>query len=85
MKDEYNNECPYDFKNIMMQDKVSNEIFGKDLDLNYYYTFSNGVDNITDGSLTNHVENNIILSYFYNGLLRLNFIINKPHIQNGSV
>ena len=85
MKDEWDNECPYDFKNIMMRDKVSNQIFGKDLDLTYYYTFSNGVNTITDGSLTNSVENNIILSYFYNGLLRLNFIINKPYIQNGSV
>ena len=85
MKDNYNNECPYDFKNIMMRDKVSNEIFGKDEDLKYYYTFSNGVNTITDGSLTNSVENNIILSYFSNGLLHLNFIINKPYIQNGVV
>lgn len=49
MKDEFNNECPYDFKNIMFYDPTNT--------YEYVYTFSNG-DN--DASLTGMAWNNTI-------------------------
>ena len=49
MKDEYNNECPYDFKNIMFN--YSNVTVG-DLALNgNYYTFSFSGQTIQDASI----------------------------------
>ena len=60
MKDEYDNECPYDFKNI--QYKYNNK---------WMYTFNNATDsnNIVDGSIqgyTNNIINNKIKSRYSN-------------------
>lgn len=47
MKDEYNNECPYDFKNIMVQAEIT---INGSVRTDYYYTFTwvNGDGDIED-------------------------------------
>lgn len=68
MKDEFNNECWYDFKNIQYS-------FSKNISVSqitageYYYTFGGG----RDSSLSGHSTNNMIRPNF-NGLY-LNFIV----------
>ena len=68
MKDEFNNECWYDFKNIQYS-------FSEDIPISgitageYYYTFGGG----RDRSLSGHSTNNMIRPNF-NGLY-LNFIV----------
>lgn len=52
MIDEYGNDCPYDFKNIMLADGT-----------NYYYTFSstaNSDNNVQDATLSGNCKNNVI-------------------------
>ncbi|OQA47234.1 MAG: hypothetical protein BWY47_01473 [Bacteroidetes bacterium ADurb.Bin302] len=58
MKDEWNNECPYDFKNI--QFKKSNV---------FLYTFGGTADN----SLTGGCHHNTMMDYVSSSVLRLNF------------
>ncbi len=58
MKDEWGNECPYDFKNIQfMKDSVR------------VYTFGGATDN----SLTGGCHHNIMLDYVSSSVLTLNF------------
>lgn len=59
MKDEYGNECPYDFKNIMFYDYATSKY--------YYYTFDNNGNGVgTDGTIYNSLNfrNNRIDKYF---------------------
>ena len=58
MKDEWNNECPYDFKN--MQFKKSSI---------FLYTFGG----TTDDSLTGGCHHNVMMEYTLNSVLTLNF------------
>ena len=74
MKDEFNNECPYDFKNILFTRTISDHYYHN------AYTFSNGVDYaFTDGSLSKEASincyNNIIKPRYNGGnrALELNF------------
>ena len=64
--DENGNDCPYDFKNIQMQDANNTS------NLTYYYTFDNkGLDHSLNGS---KCFNNIISKYI-DGTQRINRII----------
>lgn len=66
MVDEWGNDCPYDFKNIMMQDALDSE------NTTYYYTFdTNNADLSLDGS---QCYNNVIQKYI-DGTQRINRII----------
>ena len=58
MKDEWNNECPYDFKNIQFK---KSEVF--------LYTFGG----TTDDSLTGGCHHNTMMEYTLNSVLTLNF------------
>ena len=49
MKDEFNNECPYDFKNIQFNWGTT--------DPEWYYTFSKNDDGVVDSSLTGGADN----------------------------
>ena len=79
MIDEFNNDCPYDFKNIKFRHPSDTETYQY-----YYYTFTNLLDDIiTDKSLTNICYNNIIKecpvedgSYLYKLMLNGNVFIN---------
>ena len=71
MKDEYNNECSYDFKNIQYLNEEQ-----------YFYTFSNLFDGILDDSINpyndiNYCYNNKIAPCRYEGILTLNNIYFK--------
>lgn len=69
MKDEYGNECPYDFKNIKFKSSKSDAPLINNN--TYYYTFSqvnqvnsnSVVDSSIDQSLSGNVFNNKILPY----------------------
>lgn len=81
MKDEYNNECPYDFKNIMF--KIDSPNFQDD----FYYTFSHLIDyEVNDMSLTGKCLSNIIKESYEDSSLVLNnnvFISTiEGHVQN---
>lgn len=55
MIDEYGNDCPYDFKNIIMKNQLEGN------DQNFYYTFNynnNGINQ--DYSCTGNVFSNTI-------------------------
>jgi hypothetical protein len=73
MKDEFGNEASYDFKNIRFQNANNSS------NLNYYYTFSEVVDDIiSDKSLNKTGRNcysNIIRQYNVNEIAKLNRII----------
>ena len=76
MKDEYNNECPYDFKNIMFK-------FQDD----FYYTFSHLTDyEVNDMSLTGKYLSNVIKESYEDSSLILNNNIfistNEGYVQN---
>lgn len=60
MIDEYNNDCPYDFKNIMFNTKKTTD--GTKIDTRYYYTFSDAGNPFTvkDTSISGINKNNII-------------------------
>lgn len=66
MKDEWNNECPYDFKNILFNFENKTEIEDP-FDGNYVYTFSfieeDPTEWLIDASLTGSVHNNLIDSF----------------------
>ena len=71
MKDEFNNECPYDFKNIK---------FNSHFTFNYYDT---GVNK--DMSMIDNTHNNIIKTYYSNNKQTLNnnvFIGNRYGTNN---
>lgn len=73
LKDEYGNECAYDFKNIKFRN-ANNES-----NLNFYYTFSDVVDDVIyDKSLNQNNKYcylNVIQPYHVNAVCRLNRII----------
>jgi hypothetical protein len=73
LKDEYGNECAYDFKNIKFRN-ANNES-----NLNFYYTFSDVVDDVIyDKSLNpnnKYCYLNVIQPYHVNAVCRLNRII----------
>ena len=58
MKDEWGNECPYDFKNIQY---LKNSV--------WLYTFGGEIDN----SLTGGCHHNTMMDYVYRSILKLNF------------
>ena len=67
MIDEYNNDCPYDFKNIRFNHPLDTE------DSNMYFTFSQVVgDSITDKSLQKSCNRNVVKSYKPNDVLTIN-------------
>ena len=68
MKDEWGNECPYDFKNIMFKTKGF-ELVTNSKD---YYTFTN--QSMVDMSKSGKYLNNIIKPYF---------VTNKPYVDKG--
>ncbi len=72
MIDEFNNDVPYDFKNI--QFKHPNDT----TDLNYYYTFASGntADNADNSlSITNKIYSNKILPYISGSKQSINRIL----------
>ena len=73
MIDEFNNDVPYDFKNIQFKDPNST-------DTNYfYYTFSGYGDDETDYSIfrTTNIFSNTILPFYGNDLTNSKQTINK--------
>lgn len=75
MIDEYNNECPYDFKNILYLESEGLYVYGP----GYYYTFSkyDEAENIITDNSTNDGWNskcNIIKEYKQNNKIYLNNI-----------
>ena len=67
MKDEWNNECPYDFKGILFT--INNES---------KYTFDAGGNSASDASLagfTNNVYSNVISTYITGNKPHLNAIV----------
>lgn len=73
MKDEYGNECPYDFKNIMYYH-----------DENWYYTFGETMDDIVLGNPYDVVDNIIKEYMFQDRILGLNHIILKRYCRNNT-
>lgn len=69
MIDEFDNDCPYDFKNILLGEY--NDTLSKYI---YFFTFD---DNYKDASLKKACHNNIIKAYVPNGIQNLNFNIFK--------
>ena len=70
MIDEFNNDVPYDFKNIQFKHPTNTAIYRY-----YYYTFaSDNVENNTDYSLSisNEVYSNEILPYINDGKQQIN-------------
>lgn len=67
MKDEWNNECPYDFKNILFTSTYPSEY-------TYKYTFCLGTST-TDASIdcSNYIYNNSMMPYFMSKTQTLNF------------
>ena len=60
MKDEFDNECPYDFKNVLYYNNEMHGYSSEDGDI-IVYTFSNIIDGVvTDKSLTYQCHDNII-------------------------
>lgn len=73
MIDEFNNDCPYDFKNIQFLrkldvDKYFDEDEGEDV---YCYTFSSfdADEEVVDSSCTYYCHDNIIKNYSVDGIL----------------
>lgn len=78
MIDEFNNECPYDFKNIMF---LHND--------EYYYTFSHANNGITDASVSGNIDKkrcygNTIKHYIKNNVYSLpkNLFISTATTEN---
>ena len=73
MKDEFGNECPYDFKNIRFKNPNNTS------DPTYYYTFSKMTGSIVEGDASLSIEsncfNNIIKRYIYRNIVCLNHIV----------
>lgn len=67
MKDEFGNECPYDFKNIQIYQEYSQYD-------SWPYTFHKDT-NDTDSSLNGNCFNNIIKPYVYGSVVDLNRIV----------
>ena len=69
MKDEFNNECPYDFKNIQYKIPYHSTYY-------YYYTFNNRYNEDASRSADNNIQYNVIKPYITNGTVqyKLNFI-----------
>ena len=66
MKDEFNNECPYDFKNIQF-------FFKRNLDGSVIYCYTFGED--TDYSISGSNYGNVIKEYKHNNKIQLNNIV----------
>lgn len=76
MIDEFNNDCPYDFKNIVFYSPEDSELSTE------YYTFD--VANVKDLSITNHCYNNKISPWYNKYIQTLNGIVFK-NIQSRDV
>ena len=73
MIDEWNNDCPYDFKNIQFKHPNNTSYYPY-----YYYTFASSTEtNNTDNSLniSQNCYSNIIREYIYNSKRKLNQIV----------
>lgn len=66
MIDDFGNEAPYDFKNIMFKDSPTSST--------YKFTFNHPTNN-TDLSITKSCTNNVIKAYSINGRYYLNNIV----------
>lgn len=64
MKDEWNNECPYDFKNVKVKpgNQVNQNVTGLDRST-FYYTFNEAFAGTKDESLTGDAHDNKISEY----------------------
>lgn len=71
MIDEWGNECPYDFKNIMFKHPLNAD------DTNYYYTFGKDVD----CSLNGNCHHNVIKTSYYNIDPNVDDIDDKQHLN----
>lgn len=64
MIDEWNNDCPYDFKNILIAKAAINSgsstVMYTDYTLDYYYTFNKSKTEQADGSMLNQAISNIV-------------------------
>lgn len=78
MKDEFENECPYDFKNILYNGEYTFSDIGSDASLNINKTtvFNNVIRPLRSNNL--NILNNIILSYARVGVSGLN-VTNGRH------
>ena len=73
MIDEWNNDCPYDFKNIQFKHPNNTSYYPY-----YYYTFASSTEtNNTDNSLniSKNCYSNIIREYIYSSKRKLNQIV----------
>lgn len=68
MIDEWGNDCPYDFKNILIAKELVNRdksiLFDKDYPLDYYYTFNKSGKEQADGSITGVSHDNVMSKDF---------------------
>lgn len=81
MKDEFGNECPYDFKNIRFKHPLDTTTYS-----GYYYTFTNLIDTtIKDKSvIKRYCYNNVIENCYNEGVLTLNNIVFINTAEDGA-
>lgn len=70
MKDEWNNECPYDFKNIQFKHPTDSTTYP-----DYYYTFST----VISGTVTDH---SLLRGCCYSNTIKEYIKSNKQHLNN---
>ena len=70
MKDEYNNECPYDFKNIQFKHPNDTTTYP-----GYYYTFST----VIDGVVSDH---SMLQGYCYDNIMKESISSEKQSLNN---
>jgi hypothetical protein len=71
MKDEYGNECPYDFKNILY---IVGASYASEGEAHYTFHFTPSENDRFDGSVVHSkmIKNNIIKPYYSDYKFRLN-------------
>lgn len=86
MIDEFNNDCPYDFKNIQFNTKVSDGLYNSNGNYRYVYTFSIYNYNVTPGL---YLDGSIISGTLLNqGDVLTNRVENNiitKYLSNGSI
>ena len=73
MKDEFNNECPYDFKNILYDNNTVNNIIHTFCE--HRESEKDGYDTVDLSLKGEYCHNNTIKPYYDNGIQRLNSIL----------
>lgn len=74
MKDEFGNEAPYDFKNVMFHISSDEAVSAAGLKIGYHHTFTEILKGggKADYSLKSNCSNNVIKEYVIDGKLHLN-------------